>query len=99
MEFKEDLLMRIFTKKAFKFRGEDKAVTTAALSFADVPDWVKKDPIFPLAVTEGSIELIESKADERQIEVNGTTKQESETSVESEKSTDPKGSDDNKKTK
>jgi hypothetical protein len=66
--------MRIFAKKAFRFRGGDKAVSVAALSFADVPDWVKKDPIFALAVKEGSIELINSKADERSVEKQGTAR-------------------------
>lgn len=66
--------MRIFAKKAFRFRGGDKAVSVAALSFADVPDWVKKDPIFALAVKEGSIELISSKADEKKVEKTGTGK-------------------------
>ncbi len=66
--------MRIFAKKAFRFRGSDKAVSVAALSFADVPDWVKKDPIFALAVKEGSIELISSKADEKKVEKTGTAK-------------------------
>ena len=60
--------MRIFAKKALRFRGGDKAVSVAALSFADVPDWVRKDPLFGLATQEGTIEIITSKADERKAE-------------------------------
>lgn len=70
--------MRIFTKRAFKFRVEGNAVSTAALSFADVPEWVTKDPIFPLAVEEGAIELVENKAVEKKIEKTGTAKQSTE---------------------
>jgi hypothetical protein len=66
--------MRIFAKKAFRFRGGDKAVTVAALSFADVPEWIKKDPLFALAVKEGSIEIINGKADERNAEKQGTAR-------------------------
>lgn len=66
--------MRIFTKKALRFRGGDKAVSVAALSFADVPDWVQKDPLFGLAVKEGTIEIVNSKADERNVEKKGTAR-------------------------
>ena len=62
--------MRVFTKKAFKFvqtpGGE--FVTTKALSFTDLPDWVVKDPLFSWAKAEGSIEVIESRSDELKAE-------------------------------
>ena len=62
--------MRVFTKKAFKFvrtpGGE--FVTTKALNFADLPDWVVNDPMFGWAKSEGSIEVIESRSDELKAE-------------------------------
>ncbi len=62
--------MRIFTKKAFKFmnREEGTSVKTVPFSFHDLPDWVKEDPIFTLAEKEGSIEVIENKQRQKQIE-------------------------------
>lgn len=62
--------MRVFTKKAFKFvrtpGGE--FVTTKALNFTDLPDWVVNDPMFGWARAEGSIEVIESRSDELKAE-------------------------------
>lgn len=62
--------MRIFTKKAFKFMNRENGsfVKTQPFSFQDVPEWVKKDPIYALAVKEGSIETIESKQRQKQLE-------------------------------
>lgn len=79
--------MRIFTKKSFKFRSGDEAVTTAALSFADVPDWVEKDPIFALALKDKAIEIVEGKADEKRIEADAFTPTDADTSAEA-KATD-----------
>lgn len=62
--------MRIFTKKAFKFMNRENGsfVRTQPFSFQDVPEWVKKDPIFALAIKEGSIETIETKQRQKQLE-------------------------------
>lgn len=62
--------MRIFTKKAFKFMNRENGsfVKTQPFSFQDVPEWVKKDPIYALAIKEGIIETIESKQRQKQLE-------------------------------
>ena len=86
--------MRIFAKKSFRFRGGDQKVSVAALSFADVPDWVKKDPIFALAVQEGSIELISSKADEKEVEKTGKGKPPKPPKEPDKKPNQPAGNDD-----
>lgn len=67
--------MRIFTKKAYKFidRENGASVKTTPFSFHDVPEWVKNDPIFVLAVKEGAIEAIESKQRQKQLENDPNT--------------------------
>ena len=63
--------MRIFTKKSYGFVNPDtsipandvkKIVRTEPLGFKDVPDWVKKDPMFIGGVQSGNIEVIEKQA-------------------------------------
>lgn len=68
--------MRIFTKKAFNFkdRENNQHVKTRAFEFTDVPTWVKKDPVFEWGVNDGDIELMKSKKDERQIEIESPKK-------------------------
>lgn len=68
---------RIFTKKAFKFVNHEsgESVTTTPFAFADIPDWVKKDRMFDWGVSDGDIELIESKQEESNLEkTNGKSK-------------------------
>jgi len=64
---------RIFTKKAFKFVNQEsgESVTTAPLSFADVPEWAIKDRMFGWGVNDKDIEIIESKQEEAVIEKTG----------------------------
>lgn len=56
--------MRIFAKKAFRFRVGDQVVTTKPMAFADVPDAVAKTPLFAWAKADGDIEVINKKADQ-----------------------------------
>jgi hypothetical protein len=52
--------MQIFTKKAFEFKNATgEKVVTRPLDFADVPNWVKKDPIFAWGVKDGDIRVTE----------------------------------------
>lgn len=71
--------MRIFTKKAFKFMNRENGsfVKTQPFSFQDVPEWVKKDPIYALAAKEGSIEIIETKQRQKQLENDPNAKKNS----------------------
>ena len=64
--------MRIFSKKAYKFEVADqKAVCVQAQGFADVPDWVKNTKLFQLAKKEGSIQVIETKEKQKEVENGG----------------------------
>lgn len=69
--------MRIFTKKAYKFldRQTGASVKTRPFEFADVPDWVQNDPIFALARKEKSIEVIETKERQKELEMDPTANQ------------------------
>jgi len=62
--------IRIFTKKRFCFRHPDggESVTTNVLTFQEVPEWVKEDPLFDWAVADGDLEVTNSKADEKKAE-------------------------------
>jgi len=80
--------MRIFTKKSFKFRLGSESVTTKALSFADVPEWVEKDPIFALALKDKAIEIVDSKADEKRVEADAFTPADADTSAGADAATD-----------
>jgi hypothetical protein len=69
--------LRIFTRKAFKFVNHEsgESVTTTPLAFAEVPEWAKEDQMFDWGVTDGDIEIIESKQDESNLEKsNGRSK-------------------------
>lgn len=75
--------MRVFAKKAFQFTqyGEKdgmkvvvQTATTSPLQFCDLPDWVDKDPMFGWAKADGDIELIQTKADEKEAELNAEVK-------------------------
>lgn len=67
--------MRIFAKRAFdlgtginKFTGEIDTLVTIPMSFMDIPDDKKKHPLFKLAVDEGSIIVVDGKAEQKNIE-------------------------------
>jgi len=74
--------MRVFAKKAFEFTqwGEKEGqkvvvekATTLPFSFCDLPDWVQYDPMFGWARKDGDIEIVQSKEDEKTIELNAAT--------------------------
>ncbi|WP_436663554.1 hypothetical protein ACOALA_13505 [Alicyclobacillus acidoterrestris] len=65
--------MRIFSKKRFRFDhpggiGAGGPVYTQALSFHDVPDWVKESSMFKLAYSAGDVAITNGKADETAVE-------------------------------
>lgn len=67
--------MRIFAKRAFdlgtginKFTGEIDTLVTIPMSFMDIPDDKKNHPLFKLAVDEGSIIIVDGKAEQKNIE-------------------------------
>jgi hypothetical protein len=63
--------LRILAKKAFRFQDREhgKSVTVRHLDITNVPDWVKIDPIFALAVKDGDIEIFESRKEEHDAEL------------------------------
>jgi hypothetical protein len=62
--------MRIFARKAFEFENSDgEKVTVNMASFATIPDWAEKTPIFALALKDESIVVITNKEDEKKVEV------------------------------
>lgn len=69
--------MRIFSKRAFdlgtginKFTGEIDTLVTVPMSFMDIPDDKKNHPLFKLAVDEGSIIVVDGKAEQKNIEAS-----------------------------
>lgn len=65
--------MRIFSKKAYRFdhpSGRDAGgpVFTQALSFHDVPDWVKESNMFKLALSAGEVSVTDDKSEEAKVE-------------------------------
>lgn len=63
--------MRIFSKKAYRFdhpANQEEPVRVQALSFANVPEWVKESGMFKLAYSAGEIELPQGKTEESKIE-------------------------------
>lgn len=75
--------MRVFAKKAFEFTKRElkdgmmvvaEKATTIPLAFKDLPDWVESDPLFGWARKDGDLEIIQSKADEKSVELGATTK-------------------------
>lgn len=71
--------MKIFTKKAFRFdMSGQKSITTKAMEFKTVPDWVKDTLIFKLASKDGTIQEIVSKKQSLALENDGETPEEKE---------------------
>jgi len=64
--------MRIFAKKSFKFfeRTSGAVAKTRPLEFCDVPEWVRRDPLFILAQKEGSVEILENKQRQKVLELD-----------------------------
>lgn len=71
--------MRIFTKKAFQFEKQNmSAITTKAMAFQDVPDWVKDTLLFELALKDGSVQVIADTKQQKELENDGMTQEEKE---------------------
>ena len=68
--------MRVFSKKSFKFDNGDKSFYLKLMSFSDAPNWIRDTALFKLAIKDGSIEVIESKEQSKQLENNGITEDE-----------------------
>ena len=54
-------MVRIFSRKAIGLRNHEtnQVITVRALGFAELPDWVEKDPMFGWAVQDGTIDVID----------------------------------------
>lgn len=54
-------MVRIFSRKAIGFRNHDtnQVITVRALDFAELPDWVEKDPMFGWAKADSTIDVID----------------------------------------
>lgn len=65
--------MRVYSKKTYMFKNGDEIEFIRNEEIKDVADWVAEDPLFKLAKEDGSIEEIETKAQQRNIE-KGTSK-------------------------
>lgn len=71
--------MRIFTKKAFQFEKQNMStITTKAMTFQDVPDWVKNTLLFELALKDGSVQVIADTKQQKELENDGMTEEEKE---------------------
>ena len=66
--------MRIFTKKAFQFEKQNMStITTKAMTFQDVPDWVKNTLLFELALKDGSVQVLADTKQQKELENDGMT--------------------------
>ena len=55
--------MRILTKLKCRFRSPDKAESFTSQGqnlIEDAPDWIEKDPLFPLVVADGTLIKLEN---------------------------------------
>ena len=68
--------MRVFSKKSFKFDNGAESVYLKLMSFSDAPEWIRNTALFKLAMRDGSIEIIESSEQRKQLENNGITEEE-----------------------
>lgn len=61
-------MVRIFSRKAIGFRNHEtnQVITVRALDFAELPDWVEKDPMLGWAVQDGTIDVIEGSGPKRE---------------------------------
>lgn len=58
--------MRILTKRALRFELDGQKVDTEPMLIMDVPEWVKKSPMWKLAAGEpGLISILEEKTQVR----------------------------------
>ena len=49
--------MQILTKKKLRFRGDDEKVfvSMGGNNIESAPEWIEKDPLFPLVIKDGSL--------------------------------------------
>ncbi|WP_289141543.1 hypothetical protein [uncultured Brevibacillus sp.] len=69
--------MRIFSKKTLQFDDPNKQeppVVVRAQDFATVPDWVVKSSMYQLASADGTVSIVETRADVAAIENPETEK-------------------------
>ena len=52
--------MRVFSKKALGFRNfeTNEILVVRPLEFAELPEWVKKDPLYAWAIQEGTLSVV-----------------------------------------
>jgi hypothetical protein len=62
--------MRILSRKKLEFRTDDKGstITVEPLVFSEAPESIKNDPLFGWALSDGSIEVIETVAQQKKLE-------------------------------
>lgn len=62
--------MRILSRKKLEFRTDDEglAVTVEPLVFTEVPESAKNDPMFGWALADGTIEVIETVTQQKELE-------------------------------
>ena len=70
--------MRIMSKVCAEFSyGEEIFTVTPDLRFSlnvFAPDWIREDPLFALLVKEGTLEVVETKEDEKRLEKDPESK-------------------------
>ncbi|MFP3391010.1 hypothetical protein [Brevibacillus sp. SIMBA_040] len=69
--------MRIFSKKTLQFDDPNKqepSVVVRAQDFATVPEWVLKSSMYQLASADGTVSIVETRADVAAIENPETEK-------------------------
>ena len=68
-------MFKIFTRRCFGFRNPKtgEKVTTAFMGFTPVPDWVRDQPMYKQGVNTGSIEVIQSVEQQKELENSGET--------------------------
>ena len=62
--------MRIFSRKKIEFKTDEMGSTVMVepLVFADVPDSIKKDPMFSWVLADKTIDVIETIVQQKEIE-------------------------------
>lgn len=61
--------MRILSRKKLEFRvGDGSTIVVEPLVFSTVPESIKEDPMFGWALSDGSIEVIETVEQQKKLE-------------------------------
>lgn len=66
-------MIRIFAAKSFLFSNGEEEVEVKNREMKEVPDWVADTQLFKLAEIDGNIQIMESKAVQKEVEKTGTT--------------------------